>query len=105
MDDIVILTVEGERHDFLQETVLEIFREKRLRIYSKKIQYRMNEVKLLSVTIDGENEKLLEITRNEALEYRRPENIKELRRLLKLARCFRAFIKDFSRMLQHLRNT
>ena len=44
----------------------------------------MNEVKLLSVTIDGENEKLLEITRNEALEYRRPENVKELRRFLKL---------------------
>ena len=65
----------------------------------------MNEVKLLSVTIDGENEKLLEITRNEALEYRRPENIKELRRFLKLARWFRAFIKDFSRMRQHLRNT
>ena len=97
--------VEGEIHVFLQETILEIFREKRLRIYSKKIQYRMNEVKLLSVTIDGENEKLLEITRNEALEYRRPENIKELRRFLKLARWFfRAFIKDFSRMLQHLQN-
>ena len=64
----------------------------------------MNEVKLLSVTIDGENEKLLEITRNEALEYRRPENIKELRRFLKSARWFSAFIKDFSRMLQHLQN-
>ena len=64
----------------------------------------MNEVKLLSVTIDGENEKLLEITRNEALEYRRPENIKELRRFLKLGSWFRAFIKDFSRMLQHLQN-
>ena len=76
--------VEGEIHVFLQETILEIFREKRLRIYSKKIQYRMNEVKLLSVTIDGENKNPPEITRNEALEYRRPENIKELRRFLKL---------------------
>ena len=105
MDYIVIHMVEEEGHDFLQETVLKIFKGKGLKINSKKIQYRMNEVELLGVAIDGKNKKLLEITRNEALEYRRPENIKELRRLLKLARWFRAFIKDFSRMLQHLRNT
>jgi len=36
----------------------------------------MNEVKLLGVTIDGESKKLLEITRSEALEYRRLENVK-----------------------------
>jgi len=76
--------VEGEIHVFLQETILEIFREKRLRINSKEIQYRMNEVKLLGVIIDGENKNPPEITRNEALEYRRPGNIKELRRFLKL---------------------
>ena len=105
MDYIVIYMVEEEGHDFLQETVLKIFKGKGLKINSKKIQYRMNEVELLGVTIDGENKNPPKITRNEALEYRRPENIKESRRFLKLVRWFRAFIKDFSRMRQQLRNT
>jgi hypothetical protein len=47
---------------------------------------------MLGVTIDGKYQKPLEIKKNEALEYKRPENIKELRRFLeKISR------EDFSR--------
>ncbi|KAF9761717.1 Transposon Tf2-6 polyprotein, partial [Nosema granulosis] len=95
MDDIVIHAKTGSRHDELFTSVMKRFREHRLKVNPKKIQFRKEEVDLLGVKIDGYNKRPSEITRNEALEFKKPETVKELRRFLGLAGWFREFIKNF----------
>ncbi|KAF9756159.1 Retrovirus-related Pol polyprotein from transposon [Nosema granulosis] len=95
MDEIVIHAKEGQKHDELFNRVLERFAEKGLKINPKKIQFRKKEAELLGVTIDGYNRKPSEITKNEALEYRRPV-CEELRRFLGLAGWFREFIPNLT---------
>ncbi|KAF9762689.1 Retrovirus-related Pol polyprotein from transposon 17.6 [Nosema granulosis] len=96
MDDIVIHAKDGQKHDELFNRVLERFAEKELKINPKKIQFRKREVELLGVTIDGYNRKPSEITKNEALEYRRPECVRELRRFLGLSGWFSEFIPNLA---------
>jgi Reverse transcriptase (RNA-dependent DNA polymerase) len=95
LDDIIIHSRDHKNHDSLLEEILKRFKENKMRINPKKIQYKQGEVKLLGVVIDGKTQKPLEIKKNEALEYKRPENLKEMRRFLGLVGWFRNFIKGY----------
>ncbi|KAF9761576.1 Transposon Tf2-9 polyprotein [Nosema granulosis] len=92
MDDIVVHSRNSRDHDEILEMVVKKFKSCGLRINPSKIQYKMQEVKLLGVTINGVDIKPNEIKKQEALEYRRAENVKELRRFLGLSGWFRDFI-------------
>jgi hypothetical protein len=76
-----------------------------LRVNSAKVQYKRSDVELLGVTVDGRSMRPSEIKRNEALEYKRPESIKKLRRFLGLAEWFRSFIKNFAITTEELTNS
>ena len=52
---------------------MERFRKNQMRINPDKIQYRCREVKFLGVTVNGSVIKPLEIKKNEALAYEKPE--------------------------------
>ncbi|KAF9761710.1 Retrovirus-related Pol polyprotein from transposon [Nosema granulosis] len=80
MDDIVVYEKDFTSHDMIWEKVVMKFKESGLRVILKKIQYKLDEVKLLGVTINGEDVIPNEIKKQETLEYRRPGNINELRR-------------------------
>ncbi|KAF9752783.1 Transposon Tf2-6 polyprotein, partial [Nosema granulosis] len=95
-DDIVIHARDTSKHDELFFKVMQRFKEKGLRVNPKKVQFRKSEVELLGVTIDGDNRNPSEITRNLALESKRPECVKELRTFLGLAGWFREFIGNFA---------
>ncbi|KAF9758257.1 Retrovirus-related Pol polyprotein from transposon gypsy [Nosema granulosis] len=96
MDDVVIHAKDGTKHDDLFLGVMQRFKEAGLKVNPGKIQYRKDEVELLGVTIDGYSRKPSEITKNEALEYKRPECVKDVRRFLGLAGWFRDFIRNFA---------
>ncbi|KAF9762652.1 Retrovirus-related Pol polyprotein from transposon [Nosema granulosis] len=91
MDDINIHAKDALRHDALVEAVLKRFKEKGLRINLDEIQYKKEEVELLGLTINGDNMKPNEIKKNEALQFRRPECVNELRRFLGLKGSFTLF--------------
>ncbi|KAF9760811.1 Retrovirus-related Pol polyprotein from transposon opus, partial [Nosema granulosis] len=96
MDDIVVHAKDYEVHDRVLESVIRKFKESGLRVNPKKIQYKLDEVKLLGVTINGEDVRPNEIKKQETLEYRRPENVRELRRFLGLTGWFRDFIPNYA---------
>lgn len=96
MDDIVIYTRNIKEHDIMLRKVFSLLKEAKLRVNSKKILLGLKQVKLLGVTVDGEDQVPSETKRNEALEYTRPETITELRRFIGLAGWFRAFIPKFA---------
>ena len=105
MDDIVIHGNSSDKHDKLLIDVLERFKENGLRINERKIQFKKEEVELLGVTVNGWEMKPSEIKKNEALEYKTPENIRDLRRFLGLAGWFGNFIKNFAMMTEELTNS
>ncbi|KAF9761014.1 Transposon Ty3-G Gag-Pol polyprotein [Nosema granulosis] len=89
MDDIV-MHAKGERvHDELLEKVISKFKTLRLIVSPKKVQYKLEEIKLLGVSINGQDMEPNEIKKQEALEYKKTENVKELRRFLGLTGWFR----------------
>lgn len=96
MDDVVVYARDGKEHDRLLEGVLEAFRRNDLKVNGSKLQYRLGEVNLLGVKINGLEQTANEVKKNEALAYPKPNNLKEMRRFLGLAGWFRSFIKDFS---------
>ncbi|KAF9758207.1 Retrovirus-related Pol polyprotein from transposon, partial [Nosema granulosis] len=96
MDDIVVHGKDAKIHDELLENVIRRFKKFGLRVNPKKIQYKLEEAKLLGVTINGEDVKPNEIKKQEMLEYRRPECVKELRRFLGLTGWFRDFIPNYA---------
>lgn len=102
MDDIVIHGKNIEEHDKLSIEVLERFKKHNLRVNQHKIQFRKKEVIILGVTVDGQNMKPSELKKIEALDYKRPENVRELRRLLGLAGWFRSFICNFAIITEEL---
>jgi hypothetical protein len=59
-------------------------------------------VELLGVSVNGYIMKPSEIKRNEALLYKRPECIKDLRRFLGLAGWFRDFIGNYAMLTGNL---
>jgi hypothetical protein len=96
MDDIVIHSKDANGHDLLVERVIKRFKECGLRVNPSKIQYRLEEVMLLGVRINGESIGPNEEKKQETLEFRRPENITELRRFLGLTGWFRDFIPSYA---------
>ncbi|KAF9761386.1 Transposon Tf2-6 polyprotein [Nosema granulosis] len=84
------------RHDELFLRTMQRFKEAGLKVNPRKIQYRKEEVEHLGVTIDGYTRKPTEIKKNEALEYKHPDNKGEVRRFLRLTGRFRDFINFFS---------
>ncbi|KAF9758286.1 Transposon Tf2-9 polyprotein [Nosema granulosis] len=98
MDDIVIHAKEDRVHDEIFMKVIMKFKERGLKVNPDKIQYRKKKVELLGVSIDGYNKNPSEITKKEALEYKKPECVKELRRFLGLAGWFRYFVKNFAQI-------
>lgn len=67
-----------------------------MRINSKKIQYCQKEVKLLGVTLNGQEITPSEIKQNEALDFPKPQRVSDVRKFLGLTGWFRNFIKDYS---------
>lgn len=96
MDDIVVHAKQAEEHDRLLMEVMRRLELSKIRANPGKLQFRMREVNILGVSLDGENQRPSEIKKNEALEYPRPTIVSELRRFLGLSRWFRDFIKNFS---------
>ncbi|KAF9760949.1 Transposon Tf2-9 polyprotein [Nosema granulosis] len=96
MDDIVVHSRNSRDHDEILEMVVRKFKSCGLRINPSKIQYKMEEVKLLGMTINGVDMKPNEIKKQEILEYRRPENVEELRKILGLAEWSRDFIPHYA---------
>jgi len=96
MDDILVYGATVKEHDALLIEVFKRLKANNMRINMEKLQLGLPEVKLLGVMIDGKAQTPVEIKKNEALAYPRPESIKDVRRFLGLAGWFRNFIKDFS---------
>ncbi|KAF9760821.1 Retrovirus-related Pol polyprotein from transposon [Nosema granulosis] len=96
MDDIVVHAKDARTYDLILKKVIMKFKDSGLRVNPNKIQYKLDEVKLLGVTINGENVGPNEIKKQETLEYRRPENVKELRRFLGSTGWFRDFIPNYA---------
>lgn len=104
MDDIIIHAKEREKHNWLVKEVMKRLEMNKMRVNPRKLQLGLKEVKILGVTIDGENKRPSEIKRNEALEYPQPTNVSELRRFLGLSGWFRDFIKDYAEKTKELTN-
>ncbi|WUR04686.1 endonuclease [Vairimorpha necatrix] len=104
MDDVVIHAKTKRKHDELLKEVLKRFKKNNMKINISKIQFCKKEVKLLGVTLNGEDSQACEIKKNEALEYPAPANVSELRRFLGLTGWFRSFIKDYAKLTYHLTN-
>ena len=96
MDDIVIHAGKVTDHDRLLNEVMERFWKNQMKINPEKIQYRSQEEKLLGVAVNGTVLRPLEIKKNEALAYERPQNKQELRRFLGLAGWFGEFIQNYA---------
>lgn len=53
-----------------------------MKINKKKIQFASKSIKLLGVKLNGISQSILDIKKNEAMEYPRPTNVSEQRRFL-----------------------
>ncbi|WUR03409.1 reverse transcriptase [Vairimorpha necatrix] len=102
MDDIVIHAKTREEHDKLFLEAMRLLEENNMRLNSKKIQYRQSEVKLLGVTLNGQDMMPSEIKKNEALEFPKPQNVTDVRRFLGLSGWFRGFIKNYAEKTMHM---
>lgn len=102
MDDILIHADNLDKHNKLVQWVLLKLQKNNMQINVKKIQFGLNEVKILGVNVNGREKIPLEIKKNQAMEYKRPSNFTELRRFLGLAGWFREFIPRFSILAEDL---
>jgi Reverse transcriptase (RNA-dependent DNA polymerase) len=67
MDDIVVHAREEEEHDGLLRELLTRLEENNMRVNPGKVQFKLQEVKLLGVTINGMDQTPSEVKKNEAL--------------------------------------
>lgn len=97
MDDIIVHAKTAYEHDRKVEEVFRRQERYKKRVNLEKIQFREQEVKLLGEKINGEEQTLSEIKKNEVLEYLVPKNVTEQRRFLGQTGWFRQFIKDYAK--------
>ncbi|KAF9760691.1 Retrovirus-related Pol polyprotein from transposon [Nosema granulosis] len=96
MDDIVVYSRSIREHTIFLREVLKRLRENNIRLNVTKIQFCQPEVKLLGVRLNGKDIIPSEIKKNEALEFRTPVCVTDVRRFLGLTGWFRDFIKDYT---------
>ena len=69
-----------------------------MKLNKSKVQFSKSEIKLLGVTLNDKDIIPSEIKKNEALEFKVPECVSDVRRFLGLTGWFRDFIKDYARL-------
>lgn len=102
LDDVIIYNKSMEEHNQLVRWVLQKFSENNLKVNKKKVQFGMEEVKLLGLTVNGKEKIPIEQKKNEALIYPEPQCFSELRRFLGLMGWFRQFIPRFADVAKDL---
>jgi hypothetical protein len=80
LDDIIIYAKTIKEHDELVRFVLGRLKENNMTVNLKKVQFAQKEIKMLGLTVNGNERVPLVMKRNEALEFPRPRNVDELRR-------------------------
>lgn len=96
MDDIIVAGKTRHEHDKLLTSVLQKIKRNNMKVNKAKMQLALGEVKVLGVIINGLEQTPNEIKQNEAMQYPKPSNLKEMRRFLGLAGWFRSFIPQFA---------
>lgn len=102
MDDIVIHGKTKDEHDKLVILAIKRLEENKMKVNIGKVQLCQREIKLLGVTLNGQDITPSEIKKNEALEFPVPNNVSDVRRFLGLTGWFRSFIMDYAGLTIHL---
>ncbi|KAI5193332.1 hypothetical protein NEMIN01_2480, partial [Nematocida minor] len=103
MDDIVIYTKTEKEHMETVKKVMDKLKENNLRINIKKTRLERSEVKLLGLKVNGSNRKPIEMKRNEALRFPKPETAKEMHSFMGKMGYYRDFIQGFAILEMPLR--
>lgn len=83
LDDLIIYAETIEEHDILIRKAFDLLQENNSRINVKKVQYVMQEVKILGI-LNGKNKIPNEIKKDIALSFPKPTGYGELRQFLGL---------------------
>lgn len=105
LDDFVIYAVTRKEHDIIIRKVLKKLVDDNFHINFNKIQYAQNKVKLLGVTVNGNEIMPLEQQKMKIKMHELPKNLREARGFLRLVNWFRPYIKDLAGKTVHLTNT
>ena len=102
VDDIIVFSKNKEEHQLHLKKVLRSLEEASLKINAKKSKFLQSEVVFLGRKLDG----LTKNTKDESVERVRnmppPKNVQQLRTFLGLCGHFRAFIKDYAKLVKPL---
>lgn len=102
MDDIVVYSIDIERHNRLLREVFNRLKENKMRLDPRKLQLGQKMVKLLGVTVNGIDQTPCEVKRNEALEYPKLMTVTEMKKFLGLTGWFRSFIPGYAKIVEEL---
>ena len=95
LDDIAIHAKEEEKHDQILMSVMNILKEKRLKVNMDKVQLKKQEVKLLGRIADGEGVRIADEEREEILTFKEPKTKKELQSFLGTANYHSRFVDNY----------
>lgn len=96
IDDICVYSQTFEQHLKDLETVMKLIRESDMRINFKKSKFCLNTIDFLGFEVGSNQVKVSQSKVGAILRYKRPRNVKDVRRFLGLVGWYRKFIKNMA---------
>ena len=102
LDDILVYSTDERKHVEHVRKVLQALKDADLRVKPEKSEFHKQEIEFLGYIVSEKGLKMDPSKVKSILEWPKPQSVKDIQSFLGLANFYRKFVRDYSRIAQHL---